>query len=105
MIVPTLHIENIYELPFHLSDRIHRFEKVVAIAFKAIYRCDGVSTRQHKEPAGNQDVWHYHLHVFPRYVGDALYKSPKLEAPQSERGHHARLLKDYFDANPPVLDE
>jgi diadenosine tetraphosphate (Ap4A) HIT family hydrolase len=22
-----------------------------------------------------QEVWHYHLHVFPRWVGDELYGS------------------------------
>ena len=45
-----------------------------AIAFKEAYDCDGVSTRQHNEPAGNQDVWHLHTHVFPRFVGDRLYE-------------------------------
>lgn len=29
--------------------------------------------RQHNEPDGNQDVWHFHVHVFPRYAGDNLY--------------------------------
>lgn len=37
------------------------------------YDCEGISTRQHNEPAGNQDVWHLHVHVFPRYVEDRLY--------------------------------
>lgn len=105
LIVPTAHIENIYELPFHFSDRIHRFAKLVAIGFKEIYQCDGVSTRQHNEPAGNQDVWHYHLHVFPRYQNDALYASPKSEAPYEERLKHAELLKSYFKKNPPNLSD
>jgi hypothetical protein len=25
------------------------------------YGCDGISTRQHNEPSGGQDVWRYHL--------------------------------------------
>jgi diadenosine tetraphosphate (Ap4A) HIT family hydrolase len=25
------------------------------------------------EPAGNQDVWHLHVHVFPRHDGDRSY--------------------------------
>ncbi len=36
----------------------------VAVAVKTAYGCNGVSTRQHNEPAGGQDVWHLH-HVFP----------------------------------------
>ena len=46
-----------------------------ALALKTAFDCDGVSTRQHNEPAGNQDVWHYHLHVFPRFTDDGLYAS------------------------------
>ena len=42
---------------------------------KTAFGCPGVSTRQHNEPAGNQDVWHYHVHVFPRWHGDRLYGS------------------------------
>jgi histidine triad (HIT) family protein len=38
------------------------------------YACDGISLRQHNEPAGDQDVWHLHVHVFPRHQGDHLYE-------------------------------
>jgi histidine triad (HIT) family protein len=57
-----------------------------------------VSTRQHNEPAGNQDVWHLHVHVFPRYPGDQLYKSPPLPefVSQPERAVYADRLRDYL---------
>ena len=64
IIIPNKHIENIYDLSSGLSHRIHDVEKKVALALKETYGCDGVSSRQHNEPCGNQDVWHYHLHVF-----------------------------------------
>jgi len=104
LIIPKLHFENIYTLPFPVSDRIHRFAKCVALALKEVYHCDGVSTRQHNEPAGNQDVWHYHLHVFPRYVGDNLYHEKKAESNIEDRIQYVQKLKTYFDANIPVLD-
>jgi len=105
LIVPKQHFENIYELPFHISDRIHRLAKCVAIAFKEIHACDGVSTRQHNEPAGNQDVWHYHLHVFPRYKDDNLYMLNRKQASQTERVRHANMLRDHFKTHPPNLDD
>lgn len=40
---------------------------------RASYDCDGISIRQHNEPGGDQDVWHMHIHVLPRYTGDELY--------------------------------
>ena len=104
VVISKDHIENIYSLPFAISDRIHRFEKCVATALKKVYLCDGVSSRQHNEPAGNQDVWHYHLHVFPRYVGDNLYTSRKAEASLEDRVEYANRLKNYFSIHPPNLD-
>jgi len=35
------------------------------MALRAAYGCEGTSTRHYNEPAGNQDVWHIHIHVFP----------------------------------------
>ena len=64
------HFENIYDLPIHYALDIHRVARMTALALQRVYSCDGVSTRQHNEPAGNQDVWHYHVHVMPRYKDD-----------------------------------
>src|SRR2546429_5478506 len=64
--IPNTHVENIYTLPSREAHAIQDLAREVALAFKHVYQCDGVSTRQHNEPAGGQDVWHYHLHVFPR---------------------------------------
>lgn len=75
LVVPRAHIENVYDLPPELGTPIQRAVRDAALALKAAFDCDGVSTRQHNEPSGNQDVWHYHVHVFPRYAGDDLYKS------------------------------
>jgi histidine triad (HIT) family protein len=96
LIIPNEHFENIYDLPYEFSDRIHRLEKEVAIALKKVYFCDGVSSRQHNEPYGNQDVWHYHLHVFPRYKDDKLYLTTREASEPEERKEYADKLKKYF---------
>ncbi|MGY6499806.1 MAG: HIT family protein [Acidimicrobiales bacterium] len=75
LVIPVEHHENIYDLPPELATPIQRAARRAALAMKQAWGCDGVSTRQHNEPAGNQDVWHYHLHVFPRWDGDDLYGS------------------------------
>ena len=77
IIIPNQHLENIYDMPEEVGHTIFDFSKRVATALKKTYGCDGVSTRQHNEPSGNQDVWHFHLHVFPRYKGDNLYLNYK----------------------------
>lgn len=98
IIIPNKHMENLYDLENTVGHKIFDMSQKVALALKATYSCDGISTRQHNEPAGNQDVWHYHLHIFPRYVNDKYYESskdtywPSLE----EKIPYAEKLKAYF---------
>lgn len=97
LIVPNEHFENIYELPDEYIYQIHRLEKEIAIALKKVYQCDGVSSRQHNEPAGDQDVWHYHLHVFPRYDNDNLYACTRMDSSADQRKKYSKRLRDYFN--------
>jgi len=93
MVVPKMHYENIYDIPNNLLSQINLTAKIIALAMKKAYQCAGVSTRQHNEPAGNQDLWHFHLHIFPRYTNDNLYLShdqakyvsPKLRKPYADK--------------------
>jgi histidine triad (HIT) family protein len=77
LVVPVRHYENLYELPAEAGHAVHDLVQEVAIAMRLTYGREGVSTRQHNERAGGQDVWRYHVHVFPRYADDELY-SPRL---------------------------
>ncbi|MFD6445881.1 HIT family protein [Promicromonospora sp. NPDC060204] len=73
LIIPVAHHENLYDLPASDGHAIFDVTQRLARAMRTAYGCAGVSTRQHNEPAGNQDVWHFHQHLFPRYPGDDLY--------------------------------
>ena len=75
IIIPNVHIENLYDMPDELLGAIYSTAKRIAIAMRNSYGCDGTSTRQHNEPAGNQDVWHFHTHLFPRFDDDKLYEN------------------------------
>jgi len=99
LVVPNDHIENMYEMPQEVAGEIHEMARQVALALKVVYGCDGVSTRQHNEPDGNQEVWHYHLHVFPRYNGYDLYaRHYEMWFPEvAERIAYAEKLRAYFE--------
>ena len=99
VVIPNEHIENIYELVPDIAVHVHEAARRIAIAFKQVYGCDGTSTRQHNEPAGYQEVWHYHPHVFPRYNGDALYErtADHRLTTAEERLPYADKLRVYFD--------
>lgn len=102
LVVPNQHIENIYDMPQEVAGHIHEAARRIALAFKAVYDCQGVSTRQHNEPAGYQEVFHYHLHVFPRYDGDQLYELTHIHrnTTPEERSVYAEKLRAWFAKNP-----
>ena len=102
LIVPNAHFENLYELPVEYAAAIHGVAQRVALALKAAYGCPGTSTRQHNEPGGGQDVWHYHLHVFPRYVDDRLYEltSQRRTTGPEERQPYAEKLRAALRGGP-----
>ena len=97
LVIPNRHFENLYELPVVLAADLHRVVRAVALAQKAAFGCDGVSTRQHNEPAGNQDVWHYHIHVTPRYHEDKLYASQRCPMRADERKRFADNIRERFE--------
>ena len=70
LIIPNDHHEHIYDLPVHLGQQIYALAKPLALSMKVAYGCDGVTMWQSNEPAGTQTVWHYHLHVIPRFEND-----------------------------------
>jgi len=96
LVIPNQHFENIFELPADYAVEIHRAAQLTAFAMKSTYGCDGISTRQHNEPAGNQDVWHYHLHVYPRYMDDQLYLSKGSQSDPDERAYYADKLRSWI---------
>lgn len=96
IIVPNAHFENIYDLPIRYAQDIHRLAKMLALTMKAVYSCDGVSTRQHNEPGGSQDVWHYHLHVTPRYRDDNYYATQREPMSINERAKHAETIRAHL---------
>lgn len=103
LIVPNAHYENLYDLPSRYGHAIHDLAREVAIAMRHTYGCNGTSVRHHNEPAGNQDVWHYHMHVFPRYSGDNLYFTyPDRDfRPAEQRVVFADKLRKHFDSTSP----
>ena len=95
IVVPNEHFENIFDLPDRYAVAIHRVARIVALTMKEVYAADGISLRQHNEPAGYQDVWHYHIHVTPRYMADRFYPTyeERTFMQVSERAKHAEKLR------------
>lgn len=102
IVIPNAHHESIFDLPAEAAAGIHAVARRVAVAMTTVYRCEGVSTRQHNGPGGGQEVWHYHLHVLPRWRNDRLYErtAERFRAPPDERARRAGMLRAALNPDP-----
>ena len=70
LVVPRQHLQNVYELPDALAGPILSTAAQVARAAKRAFSADGVTLRQNNDAASDQHLFHFHLHVIPRFEGD-----------------------------------
>ena len=70
LILPKEHAKNLYDLPEETTMETLKIAKAVAIKMKEKLNCDGVNLVQNNEEAAGQTVFHFHMHVIPRYEND-----------------------------------
>lgn len=73
LVIPKDHAASLAELEPSLGGRI--FERGMAVAAalrRSGVRCEAVNLHLADGEAAGQDVFHVHLHVFPRYRGDGF---------------------------------
>ncbi len=69
LIVPKEHYANIYELPDELAGKAMRLAKRMATHMTNVLNCDGFNILQNNGEVAGQTVFHYHMHLIPRYKG------------------------------------
>ena len=72
LILPKQHYANLYELPDELAEKVIRLAKKMVIAMTKALQCDGFNVVQNNGEAAGQTVFHFHMHLIPRYKGDGV---------------------------------
>lgn len=70
LILPKDHYRNLYDLPEETAAEVIKMAKKVSLKMKDKLNCDGVNIVQNNEEAAGQTVFHFHMHVIPRYKED-----------------------------------
>ena len=70
LVIPRTHVQDIYELNDDMAAAVFRLTVQVAKAVKLALAPDGLNLLQSNERAGQQVVFHFHMHVMARYLGD-----------------------------------
>jgi histidine triad (HIT) family protein len=100
LIIPKEHYETVFDIPEELVAHVHRVAKQVAIAVKEATHADGIGIIQQNGKAADQDIFHLHVHVIPRFEGQKLTRFRELaEANREKLDQIAATIKRYMKAN------
>ena len=70
LILPKEHYANLYELPDELAAKALVVAKKVISKMTDIVGCDGYNVLQNNGETAGQTVFHFHMHLIPRYEKD-----------------------------------
>ena len=87
LIIPKEHYRNLYDLDKELAGKALILAKKMIHPLKEILGWDGFNLVQNNESAAGQTVFHFHMHLIPRYEGDGVgvnWKSGQLSDEDKE---------------------
>lgn len=79
LILPKEHADNLYQLPEEMTGRAFVLAKKMAISMTEALGCPGFNIVQNNGEAAGQTVFHFHIHLVPRYTddGQGLFWEPR----------------------------
>lgn len=78
LIIPKEHYANLYELDDELAAKVMVLAKKMITKLTDILGCDGYNIVQNNGEAAGQTVFHFHLHMIPRFKDDGVGLTWKL---------------------------
>ena len=72
LILTKEHYDNIYEIDAETAGKLFSLASVIGRAMKKVLNCDGMNILQNNGTVAGQTVFHFHLHLIPRYEGDQV---------------------------------
>jgi histidine triad (HIT) family protein len=85
LVISKDHYIDIYDIPQELLGQVHMLTKTVALAVKQAVKADGISIIQQNGKAAGQDIFHLHVHIIPRYVGQKMMPFHELKTVENEK--------------------
>lgn len=72
LILPKEHFDNIYELDDDTAAHVFKVATKISKAYKKALDFDGLNIVQNNGEVAGQTVFHFHMHLIPRYKGDQV---------------------------------
>lgn len=81
LVVPKQHYRDLFDISAESFSAVTAMAKRVANALRASCLASGVNLVHASGAAAHQTVFHFHVHVVPRYDGDSIVVFPRLADP------------------------
>ena len=72
LIIPKEHYANLYELDDELGGKVLVLARKMITKLTDILGCDGYNIVQNNGEAAGQTVFHFHMHLIPRFKDDGV---------------------------------
>lgn len=84
LILPKSHYPNLFELPEETAGKAMKIAKKMSVRMAEKLHCDGMNIMQNNNEVAGQTVFHFHMHLIPRYEDDGQNLTMKPTAMSAE---------------------
>lgn len=74
LVIPRKHYKDIFELDEEIAGKIFKITTRISKIVKKVIKPVGTDIYQCNGKYADQSVFHFHIHIFPRFKGDNLFK-------------------------------
>lgn len=93
LVVPKKWSRNILDIDAETWGKVMEVVRRIAPAVKKAMDATGVNIIMNNEPAGNQIIFHSHVHIIPRHEHDGGIDSPGTPYPDGEQAKTAEKIR------------
>lgn len=72
LILPKKHYVDIYDIDEEVAGKAMKLAKKLAGHMTEVLGCDGFNILQNNHEVAGQTVFHFHMHIIPRYKNDTV---------------------------------
>lgn len=72
LIIPKVHYSDMFELSEEAAAKLYPLAKKIAERVKEVTGSEGINIVQNNGEVAGQSVYHFHLHIIPRKMGDGI---------------------------------
>ncbi len=99
LVIPKKHYVDIFDIPKEQLSKVHKVAKQVSSAIKKAADSDGISIIQQNGKAAGQEIFHFHVHMVPRFDGQKLPSFSTLkEVERAKLDDMAKKIKQHLKA-------